>query len=468
MSKKAIITIMLLMSAALLGVSIIQFLWFKWSLNLNEKNFTDKIYLSINHVKDKLVIDIKNTPYFQEFLQNQQSIQDEVQKLEQKTKQHKIKQQREKLLYVDRSELLENIEVKKLDEYLRTELEGHGINIKYEYGVFSKKTQSFFILNGNYVAEIGNGNQMSNVQTSPGLKETEYKIPLFDLHDRDEPGYLYLYFPKKTGYVWKDIWPELALSILFTGLILFCFIYTISVILQQKKISEIKNDFINNMTHEFKTPIATISLATDSLGSSMVMGNEGKTKKFLRIIKEENTRMLNQVEKVLQMAQIDTMQIKPVPVDINDLLSKAVSNAELKIAERSGTIELKLNATQTIIEADQNHISNIIANLLDNAEKYTEVTPHIVVETFDDKEGIRISIRDNGIGISKESIKHIYEKFYRVHTGNLHNVKGFGLGLSYVKAIVDAHGGRILVQSELGKGTTFTLFLPNKPLNKKE
>ncbi len=466
MSKKAIIAIMFLMSAALLGVSIIQFVWIKRSLNLNEKNFDDKINLSINHVKDRLVNDIKNTPYFQEFVKQQQIVQNEIEKLVQQTKKHKQAEQHNKLLYVDRDELLENIEVKKLDDYLHSELEGHGINIKYEYGVFSKKTQSFFILNGNYVAEIGAGNQMSNVQTSPGLKETEYKIPLFDLHDQDEPGYLYLFFPKKSGFVWKNIWAELALSILFTGLIMFCFIYTISVILQQKKISEIKNDFINNMTHEFKTPIATISLATDSISSPMVMGNETKTRKFLGIIKEENKRMLNQVEKVLQMAQIDTMEIKPTEVDINDLLSKAVNHAELKIAERSGTIELTLNAQNHNIEVDQNHISNIIANLLDNAEKYTEVTPHIKVETFDDKEGIRIAISDNGIGISKESIKHIYEKFYRVHTGNLHNVKGFGLGLSYVKAIVDAHGGRINVQSELEKGTTFTLFFPKKPLMK--
>jgi two-component system, OmpR family, phosphate regulon sensor histidine kinase PhoR len=462
MSKRAIIAMMFLMSAALVGVSIIQFFWIKWSLRLNEKNFDDKIYLAINHVKDKLVGDVENTVYFQEYLKKKQAIDDELIKLVQGSKKTKQSELRNKLIYVDRDDLLENIEVKKLDHYLNTELSGHGINIKYEYGVFSKKTESFVILNGNYVAEIGTGTQMSNVQTSPGLRETEYKIPLYDIHDQDEPGYLYLYFPKKTEFVWRNIWPILALSVLFTGLILFCFIYTIIVILQQKKISEIKNDFINNMTHEFKTPIATISLATDSLGSPMIMGNETKTRKFLGIIKEENKRMLNQVEKVLQMAQIDRMEIKPVDVDINDILSQAVNHAELKIEEREGKIELILNAHNFEIEADQNHISNIIANLLDNAEKYSEDKPHIIVETFDDKAGIRISIKDNGIGMSKESIKHIYEKFYRVHTGNLHNVKGFGLGLSYVKAIVEAHGGKITVSSELGKGTNFTIFLPLK------
>ncbi len=449
------------MSAALLGVAIIQIFWIKWSLNLNEKNFDDRIYLSINHIKDRLVGDVESTPYFQEYLKKKQSIDDQISKMVEKSMTSKSNFQNQ-LLYVDRDELLENIEVNKLDRYLYEELKNHGITLKYEYGIFSKKTQSFYILNGNYVAEIGGGNQMSNVQTSPGLKETEYKVPLFEIHDQDEPGYLYLYFPKKQGFVWRNIWPILALSVLFTGLILFCFIYTISVIVTQKKISEIKNDFINNMTHEFKTPIATISLATDSLGSPLVMGNETKTRKFLGIIKEENKRMLNQVEKVLQMAQIDkiALTLKTVSVDINEILTNAVNNAELKIEERDGSIELLLNAKNHVIEADQNHVSNIIANLLDNAEKYTEVTPHIKVETFDDKNGIRIAISDNGIGMSKESLKHIYEKFYRVHTGNLHNVKGFGLGLSYVKAIVDAHGGKITVQSELDKGTTFTIFLP--------
>jgi two-component system phosphate regulon sensor histidine kinase PhoR len=434
------------MSTALLGVSIIQFFWIKWSLNLNEKNFNDRIYLTINHVKERLNADNQSNP----------DLIEEI-KLNKETK-------------VNPDLYLENIDLKKLDEYLLTELINHGINIDYEYGVFSKKTQSFFILNGNYVAEIGSGNQMSKVESSPGLTESEYRIPLFDMYDQDEPGYLCVFFPRKTGFVWRNIWPILALSILFTGLILFCFSYTISVIYKQKKISEIKNDFINNMTHEFKTPIATISLATDSLNSPMIMGNETKTKKFLGIIKEENKRMLNQVEKVLQMAQLDKKEItlKPSSFNLNDLVVQAASHAELKINERGGTIETAIHAVNADIIADQNHISNIIANLLDNAEKYTKDTPKIKIETRDEKEGISISITDNGIGMSKESLKHIFEKFYRVPTGNVHDIKGFGLGLSYVKAMIDAHGGKIEVKSDLGKGSVFKIILPlrikqNKP-----
>lgn len=428
------------MSTALLGVSIIQFFWIKWSLNLNEKNFNDRVYLTINHVKERLNSDHHSKSETLDGLNIQ--------------KEEKI----------NPDYYLENIDLKKLDEYLLTELINHGINIDYEYGVFSKKTQSFFILNGNYVAEIGSGNQMSKVESSPGLTESEYRIPLFDMYDQDEPGYLCIFFPRKTGFVWRNIWPILALSILFTGLILFCFSYTISVIYRQKKISEIKNDFINNMTHEFKTPIATISLATDSLNSPMIMGNETKMKKFLGIIKEENKRMLNQVEKVLQMAQLDKKEItlKPSSFDINELVLRSASHAELKIIERGGTIEAITNAKKSEIVADQNHISNILANLLDNAEKYTKEIPKITIETRDEMDGVSISITDNGIGMTKEALKHIFEKFYRVPTGNVHDIKGFGLGLSYVKAMIDAHGGKVEVRSELGKGSTFKVTIPWK------
>ncbi|MBK9688959.1 MAG: HAMP domain-containing histidine kinase [Saprospiraceae bacterium] len=468
MSRRSTIIIMILMSIALLGVSVIQFFWIKWSLNIKENNFNNQVYQAINFVKIRLLEDVETKEFYQTYLQQKKGdvhLQNILKGSDGWGKQQLEYELRNNLLLIKPDEFIENIDIKKLDEYLMTELSNQGINIDYEYGIFSKETQSFFILNGNYVAEIGDGSQMSKVQSSPGLRETEYKIPIFDVHDKDEPGYLYLFFPKKTGVLWKEVWKILAVSIFFTGLILFCFLYTLSVIFQQKKTSEIKNDFINNMTHEFKTPIATISLATDSIQSPMIMGNEVKMKKFLGIIKEENRRMLRQVEKVLQMAQIDRKEIalKPTKININELVSQSAHHAELKVTERGGNIDVRLGAKREIIEADQNHVSNIIANLLDNAEKYCPEQPTIIVETLDDKDGVKISITDNGIGIPKESLKHIFEKFYRVHTGNIHDVKGFGLGLSYVKAIVDAHGGRVSVKSEPGKGSTFTLFLPFRP-----
>jgi two-component system, OmpR family, phosphate regulon sensor histidine kinase PhoR len=452
MSRRSIISIMLLMSASLLGVGMIQFWWIKRSVDANNKNFDERIRISINHVKDRLVEDMKLSSDFIKYNKAKENLTS--------SNMYIIEQ--------FRNEVLENIDVKKLDEYLKQEFENQDIKQEYEYGVFSKKTQSFVILNGNYVAEIGVTNEKSNMQTTPGLKETQYKIPLFEIHAQDEPGFLYLFFPNKGIFGMKNIWPIMLLSILFTGLILYCFSYTIYVILRQKKTNEIKTDFINNMTHEFKTPIATISLATDSILSPTIISNESKVRRFLGIIKEENKRMLEQVEKVLQMAQIDKQQVslKITTFDLNEILNQAASHAELKLSERGGIIDVSLNAQNSTIMADQNHISNIVANLLDNAEKYTETTPHIKIESFDDKNGVKFSISDNGIGMNKESLKHIYEKFYRVHTGNRHDVKGFGLGLSYVKAMVDAHNGKISVKSEVGKGTSFTIFLPHQQRQK--
>lgn len=230
-----------------------------------------------------------------------------------------------------------------------------------------------------------------------------------------------------------------------------------------------KNDFINNMTHEFKTPIATISLASDSINNPMIINNESKVKKFVSIIKEENKRMLNQVEKVLQMAQIERedIKLKIINLNINELIENAANHARLSVEQRNGVIVTRLNAENPIIEADQTHMSNIIRNLLDNAEKYSENDPVIEIQTQNIRNGIQITIKDNGIGISKESQKFIFDKFFRVHTGNRHDVKGFGLGLSYVKTIVDAFGGTIGVNSELGKGSIFTITIPTKHSIKK-
>jgi len=223
-----------------------------------------------------------------------------------------------------------------------------------------------------------------------------------------------------------------------------------------------KSDFINNMTHEFKTPIATISLATDSITSDKIIHDESKIKRFAGIIKQENKRMLNQVEKVLQMATIDKeeFKLKLSMIDVHDLVENAVQNMNLKVEHRDGSLRANLAAQQSIIEGDRNHISNILHNLLDNAEKYSSEKPVIEISSRNVKKGIEITVKDNGIGMTKDSVKNIFDKFYRVHTGNRHDVKGFGLGLSYVKALVTAHKGTISVESELEKGSSFRVFFP--------
>jgi two-component system phosphate regulon sensor histidine kinase PhoR len=268
----------------------------------------------------------------------------------------------------------------------------------------------------------------------------------------------------KNAVIREMSWMIIA-SIVFTTIIILAFAVTVRTLFNQKKLSEIKSDFINNMTHELKTPLATISLAIDALTNEKVIHDTDKIKTYSSMIKEENKRMNKQVEKILQAARLEKEEIKlsKVELDAHQVISKVADNILLQIQEKNGTLALKLRASNPVIEADEVHFSNIIFNLLDNAMKYSNDAPHIEVQTLNTGNGmLSIKIKDNGIGMDKETQSRIFEKFYRAHTGNLHNVKGFGLGLSYVKAIVDAHNGKIKVESVLGKGSTFTLILPTK------
>jgi len=259
---------------------------------------------------------------------------------------------------------------------------------------------------------------------------------------------------------------SIAMAILFTLIIVAAFYLTVSTMLRQKKLSEIKNDFINNMTHEFKTPLATISLAVDALRNEKVVGNRDKMAYFSKIIKEENMRMNRQVETILKAALMDRqeVQLNLRPVHAHDVIHEVVDNFSLQLQTKQGQIHLNLQAKRDLIEADDVHFSNLINNLVDNAVKYAKdtVPPEISIETSNSEKKLIIRLQDNGIGMSKETVKRIFEKFYRAHTGNIHNVKGFGLGLSYVKTMIDAHGGEIKVESVLGKGSIFTIALPLK------
>ncbi len=269
-------------------------------------------------------------------------------------------------------------------------------------------------------------------------------------------------FEDKNAIIREMLWMIIA-SIVFTTIIILAFFVTVRTLFNQKKLSEIKSDFINNMTHELKTPLATISLAIDALTNEKVIHDTDKIKVYSSMIKEENKRMNKQVEKILQAARLEKEEIKLnlQPLDTHEVIRKVADNFALQVQEKNGVLELKLKASNPNIKADDVHFSNIIFNLLDNALKYSDKSPHITVETFKHGNGmLSIKVKDNGIGMDKETQSRIFEKFYRAHTGNLHNVKGFGLGLSYVKAIVDAHEGKIKVESTPGKGSTFTITLP--------
>ena len=251
-------------------------------------------------------------------------------------------------------------------------------------------------------------------------------------------------------------------AIFFTLVIISAFYVTVGALFRQKKLSEIKNDFINNMTHEFKTPLATISLAVDALRNEKVVHDRQKSEYFTGIIKEENRRMNKQVETILQASLLDRQeqQLNRKPLHAHVVIQEAMENFHLQLEGKGGHSELQLNAKNDLIEADEVHFMNIITNLIDNAVKYSKENLLIRIITHSTPKSLVIRIEDNGIGMSKETQRRIFEKFYRAHTGNLHNVKGFGLGLSYVKTIIEAHGGKIKVDSVAGKGTNFTLEFP--------
>ncbi|MEP6597068.1 MAG: HAMP domain-containing sensor histidine kinase, partial [Ginsengibacter sp.] len=243
----------------------------------------------------------------------------------------------------------------------------------------------------------------------------------------------------------------------------FCaFFLTVRALLKQKKLSEIKSDFINNMTHEFKTPLATISLAVDALKNEKVINDRSKMDYFSGIIKDENKRMNKQVETILQAALLDRQQVQLnlKPMHAHELINSALNNIKLPVEEKQGKLQISLEAKDDMIFADEVHFTNLINNLLDNAVKYSKENLLIKISTCNIANQLKIKIEDNGIGMSKETLHRIFEKFYRAHTGNIHNVKGFGLGLSYVKTIVKAHHGKIKAESTLGKGSFFVIEMP--------
>ena len=342
----------------------------------------------------------------------------------------------------------ERINLAVLDSLLKLELGNKSIDTDYDYAVLVENSDILM--------------PQESKKNKTAIFKSDHKVNLFPNEIFSKPEQLFVHFPDRQQYVLSSIWGMLSGSVIFTLVIILVFTYTIYIILRQKKLSEIKTDFINNMTHEFKTPIATISLASDSILNPAILSDGKRVTQYTNIIREENKRMHSQVEKVLQMALLDKQNynLKKEFVDVHELINKAVDHVSLGVQQKGGKITADLTALESEVRADETHLSNVIHNLLDNANKYSPENPDIKVTTESSESGIFISITDNGIGMSKDTLKRIFEKFYRVPTGNVHNVKGFGLGLSYVKAMIDAHGGTIDVSSRLKRGSTFKIFLP--------
>lgn len=334
------------------------------------------------------------------------------------------------------------METEDVNRLVAQSIKRSGIKSKYEY-VIKDIFQNPIFQSTNFRNEyLGNALRVQLTLDNAPFQET-----------------LYLYFDEDNNYILRQLGWIIAASIIFTIIIISAFALTVRQMFTQKKLSEIKSDFINNMTHELKTPLATISLAIDALTNEKVIHDTEKIRYYSAMIKDENKRMNKQVEKILQAARIERQEIKLnlQALNAHDIIHKVADNLSLQIQERQGTLTLKLAAQRHVINADDVHFSNIIFNLLDNAIKYSKDQPRIEVETLNQSGMLAIRVKDQGIGMNKETQARVFEKFYRAHTGNLHNVKGFGLGLSYVKAMAEAHGGKIKVESTPGKGSTFTV-----------
>lgn len=339
------------------------------------------------------------------------------------------------------------IEENRLDSLLRMELRNRGIDLAYGFGILDKST--------NHVAMAGGG------ETSL-IMNSDIQVNLFP-NDLTGPAHtLSVYFPGQEKYLFNKILLSSISSAALALVIILCFSAALYVIIRQKKLSEIKNDFINNMTHEFKTPISTVSLACEALQDPDVRKEEGFMLRYLGVIKDENHRLSRQVEKVLQAATLEKkdFKLKYEKVDLHQIIEKALPNIRLMVEKKGGWINKNLQAKKPELVSDQVHLTNIIYNLLDNANKYSPEAPEITIESKDAGEGVAFSIIDKGIGMNKEISKRIFEKFYRAPTGNLHDVKGFGLGLTYVKTMVEALGGEVAVESAPGKGSKFKVYLP--------
>ncbi len=336
-----------------------------------------------------------------------------------------------------------------IDSLLHRTLADQGIHIPFRFGILNTRQDTVVMASAKGIDDK--------------LLLSKYRVNLYPKNVFVHPRYLAVWFPSEGMYSsLNNSRFVLFSSVAIILIIIAAFYFTISTIFRQKKLSEVKNDFINNMTHEFKTPISTISLAGEVLSDKTIEKSADTTEKYLKIIRNENKRLGGMVENILQAATLEKgeLKLKIQETDIHQVIADVLQSLNLQIQSKQGEVATELKAQRYSLFADKLHIGNIIYNLVDNALKYCKEPPRIVISTASDATGLTIMVKDNGIGIRKEDQRKIFDTFYRVHTGNVHNVKGFGLGLSYVKAVVEKHGGHIEVESEINKGSCFIVYLP--------
>ncbi|WP_299013717.1 HAMP domain-containing sensor histidine kinase [uncultured Polaribacter sp.] len=349
--------------------------------------------------------------------------------------------------YNSKKPIHQRISNTELNNTIKDELAKRNIFLDFKYGVYTKEGLATKLKSGYYTINT----------------KDYYKYPLFNEDLQGGVGYnLYVTFPNKNELILSGISSILLLSLFFIFIIIVAFSSSLYQLIRQKKISEIKTDFINNMTHEFKTPIATINLAIDSIRNPKILGDSDKVLRYIQMIRDENKRMHSQVENVLRISRLEKNQIdlSKETIDLHDIIEDAISHVNLLVQSREGSITVHFKAVVAELPGNQFHLTNVIVNMLENAIKYSNNAPQIEVYTESTNKFFVFKIKDNGIGMSKAVQKQVFDKFYREQKGNIHDVKGHGLGLAYVKEIVEKHHGTVFVESEKGEGSIFTVKLP--------
>ncbi len=435
--KKIFPIISILVLLSLLGLIFFQYLWLRSAKDVKEQQLIDNINRATNDAAEKLMQDRR----FPGFNRNSNPLfpNDKMQ------------------MEFNRPSVIQRYSKEEISDIVRMSLDRNNLkDIPFEFAVTQNSLTGDEIQTENFYKYY-----------MDTLNNTHHIIPLVGSSGSDHENlvkeeFLVVIVPHQRSIILREITWFILGAILFTIIITTAFFLTIRALLRQKKLSEIKSDFINNMTHEFKTPLATISLAVDALKNEKVSSDKEKTNYFTAVIKEENKRMNKQVETILQAALLDKqeVQLNLKKLSAHTMITSALNNIALPVNEKMGKLEVSLEAQKDIIMADEVHFTNLINNLLDNAVKYSNEGLLIKLHTSNAGNSIKIKIEDNGIGMNKETLSRIFEKFFRAHTGNIHNVKGFGLGLSYVKTMVDAHKGTIKAESTLGKGSTFLISIP--------
>lgn len=347
---------------------------------------------------------------------------------------------------VEKLPITDRISVEKLKELISNELKYRNLHLDYEFAIYNR-------------------NIVSNVRSEKFTKyeEKEYRIPIFVGNSGESAYELALIFPKREKFIFSSIIGIAILSLVFMIIIVGTFIITTSQLLTHRRISQIKTDFINNITHEFKTPIATTNLILDAIRNPNTINNPEKVLGYLKMLKDENKRMHSQVENILQISRLEKgeLEISKEPLDLHELIEMAIGHVQMVLEERGGIIRTHFFAENADISANESHFTNVLINLIENAIKYSPNAPVIDIYTENVKNQVVIRVKDQGQGMDKSVLKQVFHKFYREHTGDLHNVKGHGLGLAYVKSIVLNHNGVVYAESEKGKGSTFIVKLPS-------